>query len=178
MPEARKRPCSICRRWFRPDGRVGDRQHACRQPACQTSRRQKTQAGWRRRNPGYAIAWRIDQRAAQAQSPPEPLRLPAPLNRLPWDLAKDQFGAQVADFIGVMGALMIRSAKDQFRAYLIDPSRLSGTLPLPPEKTSSSLSHTEPADDDATGISPTGPALGTSASPPAAPAGAVDSLPG
>ena len=25
-----------------------------------------------RRNPGYAIAWRIDQRAAQAQSPPEP----------------------------------------------------------------------------------------------------------
>jgi len=39
-PEARKRPCSICRR-----------------------------------NQGYAIAWRIDQHAAQAQSPPEPLPL-------------------------------------------------------------------------------------------------------
>src|ERR1017187_10110777 len=116
MPEARKRPCAICRRWFRPDGRVGSRQHACGNPECQTSRRQKTQAGWRRRNPGYAIAWRIDRRVAQTPSPPEPLRMPAPLNQRPWDVAKDQFGPQGADFIGVMGALMVRSAKDQFRA--------------------------------------------------------------
>ena len=36
MPEARKRPCTICRRWFRPDPRVGDRQHACGKPECQT----------------------------------------------------------------------------------------------------------------------------------------------
>src|ERR1035441_7218193 len=86
-----------------------------------------------------AIAWRIDHRAAQTPSPPEPLRLPAPLNQLPWAFAKDQFGPQRADFIGVMGALMIRFAKDQFRAYLIDPTRLSGTLPLPPRKTSSGL---------------------------------------
>src|ERR1022692_950715 len=106
MPEAGKRPCAICRRWFRPDGRVGSRQHACGKPECQTSRRQKTQAGWRRRNPGYAIAWRIDRRAAQTPSPPEPLRMPAPLNQLPWDVAKDQFGPQGADFIWVMGALI------------------------------------------------------------------------
>jgi hypothetical protein len=178
MPEARKRPCTICRRWFRPNPRVGDRQHACGKPECQTRRRQKTQASWRRRNPGYAIAWRIDRRAAQTQPPPEPLRLPAPLNQLPWEFVKDQLGAQCADFIGVMGALMVRSAKDQFRAYLIDPTRLPGTLPLPPRKTSSSLSHTEPAGHDATGVSPTRPALGTSTSPPAAPARAVDGLTG
>src|ERR1017187_1015321 len=77
MPEAGKRPCAICRPWFRPDGRVGSRQHACGNPECQTSRRQKTQAGWRRRNPGYAIAWRIERRAAQTPSPPEPLRMPS-----------------------------------------------------------------------------------------------------
>ena len=170
MPAARKRPCAICRRWFRPDARIGSRQqHACGKPECQTSRRQKTQASWRRRNPGYAIAWRIDQRAAQTPSPPEPLRLPAPLNQLPWAFAKDQFGPQRADFIGVMGALMVRAAKDQFRAYLIDPTRLSGTLPLPPRKTSSGLGHTEPAGHHATGVSPTRPAMGTSASPPTAP---------
>jgi hypothetical protein len=99
MPEARKRPCSICRRWFRPDVRIGDRQHACGKPECQTTRRQKTQASWRGRNPGYAIAYRIDQRASQKEPEPEALRLPAPLTQLPWDLAKDQFGAQGADFI-------------------------------------------------------------------------------
>src|ERR1039458_513504 len=166
MPEARKRPCAICRRWFRPDARAGDRQRACGKPECQAARRQKTQASWRRRNPGDAIAWRIDQRAAQTQPPPDPLRLPAPLNQLPWEFAKDQFGSQRADFIGVMGALMIRSAKDQFRAYLLDSTKLSGTLPLPSRKTSSGLGHTEPAGCYATGVSPTRPAMGTSASPP------------
>ena len=179
MPEARKRPCSICRRWFRPDPRVGSRQQACGQAACQTARRQKTQARWRRRNPGYATAYRIDRRAAQKEPEPEPLRLPAPLNQLPWDLAKDQFGTQGADFIGAMGTLLIRSAKDQFRAYVIDPALVSGTLPVLPQKTSSGFGHTEPrATDDATGVSSTRPALGTSASPPCGAVAAVDGLTG
>src|SRR5580658_3997291 len=170
MPEAGKRPCSICRRWFRPDPRVGDRQHACRKPECQTGRRQRTQASWRHRNPGYGIAWRIDRRATGTEEP-EPLRMPVPLNQLPWDVAKDQFGVQGADFIAVMGALMVRSAKDQFRLYLPDPTRLHSTLPLSSRKTSPDFAHTEPrAESDATGVSPTGPAVGASASSRAAPA--------
>ena len=178
MPSARKRPCAICRRWFRPNARVGDRQHACGKPECQTVRRQKTQASWRRRNPGYAIAWRIDQRATQTQSPPEPLRLPPPLSQLPWWFAKDQFGSKRADFIGVMGALIVRSAKDQFQTYPIDSTKLSGTLPLPPRKTTPGLGHTEPAGGYATGVSPTRPAMGTPTSPPAAPAAASDGVAG
>src|ERR1035441_9224104 len=74
MPEARKRPCRICRRWFRPGPRAGDRQRACDAPECQAARRQKTQARWRKRNPGYAVAWRIDRRATQVPQPPEPRR--------------------------------------------------------------------------------------------------------
>lgn len=178
MPEVRKRPCAICRRWFRPNARVGNRQHVCGKPECQTARRQKTQASWRRRNPGYAIAWRIDQRATKTQSPPEALRLPPPLHQLPWGFAKDQFGSQGADFIGVMGALMIRSAKDQFLPHLIDSTKLSGTLPLPPRKTSSGLGHTEPAGGHATGVSPTRPAMGTPANPSTAPAAAPDGVAG
>src|SRR6267154_148786 len=143
MPAPRKKPCSICRRWFRPDPRVGSRQHACGKPECQVSRRQKTQARWRRRNTDYAIAYRLDQRKAQTPSPPEPLRLPPPLNQLPWDVAKDQFGPQGADFIGVMGALIVRAAKDQIRPYLIDPTRLPNTVPLTPQKTRPGLGHTD-----------------------------------
>jgi len=171
MPEARKKPCTICRRWFRPNPRVGERQRACSAPECQTARRQKSQANWRARNPEYAITWRLDQRAAQTQPPPEPLRLPAPLNQLPWNVAKDQFGAQGADFIGVLGALILRTAKDQIWAYPIDPKGLPSTLPVSPAKTSSNFEHTETrAASHATGVSPTGPALGASASPRAAPA--------
>src|SRR5450759_707072 len=179
MPEARKKPCRICRRWFRPDPRVGVRQRACHALECQTARRQRTQARWRNRNPDYAIGWRIDRRVAQAQQPAELLRLPAPLNQLPWDVAKDQFGAKGADFIGFMGSLIIRVAKDQFKPYLIDPTRLAGPLPLPPEKTSPGFKHTESrAGDDATGVSPTGPAMGASASPRAAPAAPIAGVAG
>src|ERR1022692_4418339 len=56
------------------------------------------------RNPGYAIAYRIDQRAAQTESPPEPLRMPAPLNQLPWDV------------IGI-GAAVTRRPLPHHRAY-------------------------------------------------------------
>ena len=165
MPKVRKKPCRICRRWFHPDARVGERQRACGKPECQSARRQKTQADWRKRNLDYAIAWRLDQRAAQTPTP-EPLRLPAPLAQLPWHLAKDQFSPQGADFLGVMSALILRAAKDQIRPYLPDLKGLPSRLPLPREKTSSSLPHTESrAGDDATGVSPTGPAMGASASP-------------
>lgn len=165
MPEARKKPCRICRRWFQPDPRVGGRQRACGRPECQTARRQKTQASWRDRNPGYGIAWRMDRRAVQKQ-PPELLRFPAPLNQLPWNVAKDQFGLQGTDFLGVMSALIMRTAKDQIRPYLVDPTKLPSALRLPPQKTGSGFPHTETRKaNDATGVSPTGPALGTPASP-------------
>ena len=133
MPQARKRPCSICRRWFRTDPRVGDRQHACHRPECQTARRKKTQARWRAANQDYAAAYRLQRRAVQ-QRPPEPLRVPAPLNRLPWDLAKDEFGPQATDFLSVMGTLLVRSAKDQMRSQLLDSKRVPSPLPAPAAK--------------------------------------------
>lgn len=170
MLKARKRPCTICRRWFRPDPRVGERQRACDRPECQTARRRKTQASWRGRNPDYAIAWRLDRRKAQPEEP-ETLRLPPPLPRLPWHLAKDEFGAQGADFLGVMATLILRAAKDQMRPYPIDPTALPSRLPPATEKTSSRLPHTEShTSAHATGVSPTGAQLGAAASgPPAAP---------
>ena len=179
MPEARKKPCRICRRWFRPDPRIGQRQRACGKPECQTTRRQKTQANWRMRNPEYAAAYRIQQRAIARDPPAEPMRMPPPLNQLPWDLAKDEFGAQGADFIGVMGGLVLRAAKDQFLAYVAESTRLSATLPTSPEKTSPGSGDTEPrTEGHATGVSPAGAALGALASARAAPAAATDRLAG
>ena len=128
MADARKRPCCICRRWFRPDPRIGSRQQACRRPECQAARRKKKQKSWRERNPDYFIARRIKDRSGQKRAP-EPLRLPPPLSRLPWDIAQSQFGTEGADFIGIMGAVLVRSAQSQFRAYVTEDSRLVDTLP-------------------------------------------------
>jgi hypothetical protein len=96
-------------------------------------RRKRTQGNWRAKNPEYAAGYRIQQRGAEEQ-PPEPLRLPTPLGRLPWDLAKDEFGRKGSDFIAVMGALLVRTAKDQFRAYVTDTTRVPGPLPPPAAK--------------------------------------------
>ena len=74
------------------------------------------------------MARRIQERGNQ-KPPPEPLRLPPPLNRLPWDIAQDQFGVQGADFIGVFGTVILRAAQDQFRAYPIDSTGPADTLP-------------------------------------------------
>jgi len=128
MPAPPKRPCSICRRWFRPDPRVGARQHACGKRECQRARREKTQARWRAKNPDYAAGYRVQRRSAQERVP-ELLRVPAPLNRLPWDIAKDEIGGKATDFLAVMGTLLVRSAKDQIRLHLLDAARLSGALP-------------------------------------------------
>jgi len=128
MPVARKRPCCICHRWYRPDNRVGSRQRACSKPACQALRRRKKQATWRARNPDYFAGRRIQARGA-CDEPPDPLRLPAPLHRLPWDIAQSQFGVQGADFIGVMCALVLHSTQSQLKAYRVDSVGDLATLP-------------------------------------------------
>ena len=75
------------------------------------------------------MAWRIQARMSSVGKP-EPVRLPSPLSRLPWDLAQEEFGAKGADFIGAMGRLLLEAAKDQFEGHIIDSSKDPGTLPL------------------------------------------------
>lgn len=164
MPRTRKRPCRICRRWFYPDPRAGERQRACSNRECQAVRRQKTQASWRAENPSYAAAYQIDQRHNNTPDP-EPLRIPAPLNQLPWDLAKDEFGGKGADFIALTCALLRRAAKDQLPSYVIDPKGVLSNNPVTSEKTRSQPAHTETRGADA-GVSSTGLPPGASPGPP------------
>src|ERR1700691_5907265 len=132
----RKRPCRMCRRWFQPDPRVGDRQHVCSSEACQASRRKQTQASWRSHNPDYFVARRLKERAMKMPPPPAPppppppspltpppapLRVPPPLDRLPWDVAQDQFGVQGADFLGIFGKVLLGAVQDQRRVQVADP---------------------------------------------------------
>jgi hypothetical protein len=53
--------------------------------------------------------------------------MPDPLSQLPWDVAQDEFGVQGADFIGVMGTLLLRAAQDEIKSYFVD-SRVVGGL--------------------------------------------------
>jgi hypothetical protein len=80
--------------------------------------RRRTQAAWRARNPEYATAWRIQRRALNERGAAPVMR--PPLDRLPWDLAKDEFGAQGAELLGVLGRLLVGVAKDEIRTQVLD----------------------------------------------------------
>jgi hypothetical protein len=128
----KKRPCRICRRWFYPDPRVALRQRACSEQSCQVARRARTQASWRRRNPDYFTARRLQQRRASAAegSILEPLQLPPPLSQLPWDIAQDEFGPVGSDFLGHLGRVLLRSGQDERKVQMRASIDEIGTLPL------------------------------------------------
>jgi hypothetical protein len=161
---------------------VGDRQRSCGKPECQAVRRQKTQANWRRRNPSYAAGYRIDQRHSEPAADPEPLRVPAPLQKLPWDIAKDQFGGKGVDFIVVMGKYLLRAAKDQSPGYPTELKGVPGYNPTLPRKTSPTGAHTEtqatPNHAANSGVSSIGQPLGASPGPPPGPVPAAAGIAG
>lgn len=49
---------------------------------------------------------------AERRRPP-PLRLPGVLGRLPWDLAQDEIGVQMTDWIGLVARVVLVAAKDE-----------------------------------------------------------------
>lgn len=48
-----KRPCRICRRWFIPHPRLGERQRTCGDSHCQKEWHRKRCADWNRQNAEY-----------------------------------------------------------------------------------------------------------------------------
>ena len=133
MSDSTKKPCCICRTWFRPNVRVGTRQRTCGRAECQQALKKKRLTKWRARNPDYFLARRIQGRS-NAKRAPEPLRLPPPLSNLPWDIAQEKFGVKGADFIGAMSSVVLRAAKTQISREIIDSTRDPGRLPPPAAK--------------------------------------------
>ena len=123
---ASKKPCSVCRRWFRPDPRVGARHRACSE-ACSRERRQKTQAAWRRRNPDYFVARRLTERSREKRR--DPPRVSGLWRRVPWDLVQSEFGTEGADLIGVVARVGQQVTQSEIGRYLVDKKSLTSRLP-------------------------------------------------
>jgi len=48
-----KRPCCICRKWFKPDVRQKGRQKTCGRPACKTELHRRHCQKWNKKNGEY-----------------------------------------------------------------------------------------------------------------------------
>ena len=139
MSSRRRRRCCICGELFDADPRVGCRQRACGSGECQRQRRSETQAAWRGRNPDYFTdrrlrdRFRAAEKAAEWESSrhtgesglqrarrPAPLRVPAVLRGVPWDLAQAELGVAASDFLALTACQVLRVAQDQRSAQVFE----------------------------------------------------------
>jgi hypothetical protein len=119
----RSKPCSICRRWFTPNPRVGMRQRTCGRPECKSKQKQRTQAEWSRRNPSYWAERRLGQQLDQARQGDLGGVLrgpPAQMARTPVETAQEAIGIEAVVIVAFISRMLHRGAQDAIGAQLFD----------------------------------------------------------
>jgi len=109
---ARKQPCRICRRWFHPHPRTGDRQHVCSRADCQRERHRRACQRWRQREAPAERAHRLRQRLQEAADG-QPAAGPGP--GLAWDVVRDAVGLEVAVILEEISRLLADVVRDAVR---------------------------------------------------------------
>ena len=92
----RKRPCSICRKWFLPDVRQTGRQKTC-SPRCSKELHRRSCAKWNKKNTAYFKSNYLDKKLEKdSRSPPDSTqpdvkayKSPAPKSRINLNLPRD-----------------------------------------------------------------------------------------
>jgi len=137
----------VCHRWFVPHPRAGDRQHVCSAPDCQKQRQHDNVAAWRQLHPEYRVAqaMRLRERLAAKEQVVDPLKMPAPLSGLPWQVARKYFGVQGTDFLAQFGRLLVREAGKLVPAQPLETTGETGRLAgVTPEKAIAALAGSGP----------------------------------
>jgi hypothetical protein len=124
-----KRPCRICKKWFSPDPRLGDRQKTCGDKECQRSWHARQCARWNQKNRAYFQEVYLRRRLleAEAASPsrslPPPLKPPpqpaSPLN-YPRDLVQEVIGAQQLVIVEYIVRLLRRGVQAAIRTQPVE----------------------------------------------------------
>jgi hypothetical protein len=102
--KARKRPCSICRKWFLPDVRHKGRQTTC-SLACRKEKHRRRCKIWNEKNETYFKAIYLNKKLEQTNKPPpnhpppesKKKHSPPPCRvnlNLPYDVIESQIGTR------------------------------------------------------------------------------------
>jgi len=133
----KKRPCRICRKWFVPNPRVGDRQKTCGSNECKQKWRNKKCAQWNRQNRVTFQTNYLDKKLQevknQVNSSDKPLpQVPQSGNKskLPQELIQKVIGAQEFVIAQYLAQVLLRSFQEVMRAQSVDI--ISEVKRLPP----------------------------------------------
>jgi hypothetical protein len=134
-----KRPCRICRTWFVPHPRLGDRQKTCAAAECQQQWHRHKCAQWNQKNTAYYREIYLNKRlqiavaAESARSTSQiaaecPLPPPvAPLN-YPRAVVQEVIGAQPLVIIEYIVRLLTRRVQEVMRTQRFEIQRESSRL--------------------------------------------------
>jgi len=144
--KSNKRPCRICRKWFTPDPRLGDRQKTCGKEECKRKWHAKKCAEWNKKNRSYFQAIYLGNKLESSKTPSQsdtrpppssnpdktaPIRPPSSRStpQLPGDVIQDVIGVQLLIIIEYVVQLLVRSFKEVIRAQPVEIQREIGRLP-------------------------------------------------
>ncbi len=109
----KKRPCSICRKWFLPDPREGARQKRCTSPEYQQERHRRSCLDWHRRNPDYDRCRRLQKRVRKEAREEDKVAFQVnPLARLDESVVRDAVGLEGAVIMLETGKVIVDWLRD------------------------------------------------------------------
>ena len=138
----KKRPCPVCRRWFTPNPRLGDRQRTCGDRECQRKWHARKCAEWNRKNRAYFkeiyIRGRLESfgSGSPERSPPfppscglkDPPRRSSPLD-LPQEVLQEVIEVKPLIIIEYIVRLLLRGFQELIHAQLVEKNRGIRRLP-------------------------------------------------
>ena len=154
--KSKKRPCRICRKWFIPNPRVGDRQKTCGDPECMRKWHAGKCAEWNRKNRKCAQENYLHDKLTLAvgESKEDKKTSPATASKscdfpsgsaffaqLPRSLIQEVIGAQQLVIIEYLGRQLLRSVQEVIRRQLIEIKGDPAQLPPAGPSRGDSISH-------------------------------------
>ena len=134
------RPCRVCRCWFQPDRKVGNRQHVCGDPKCQKEWHRRACDNWRRVNMDRERSARFAARLVKNESARDPPPSPPadPLKRINWHLARREVGEKTGTFVAVAMRLILQWLRETSTAQFHGNKGIGQkVIPPAPRETSS-----------------------------------------
>ncbi len=143
--KSRKRPCRICRKWFYPNPRAGERQKTCGSKNCQETWHAKKCGEWNKKNRSYfreiylskklsavGVSTETDDLSCQANTIAKST-LPVPpfskSSQLPRNLIQEVIGAQHLVIIEYTTQLLVKSFQEVMLSQVAKIKREFKQLP-------------------------------------------------
>jgi hypothetical protein len=120
-----KRPCRVCRCWFRPDPRVGDRQKTCGGAGCQREWNRRLSRARRRREPHREREGRLRDRLQRVEG--EAVG-GLPEQALDQKVARQAIGSEAFVVIGEYSRVVLERVRHEFPLQLGVSQRKSSRL--------------------------------------------------